>query len=60
MGLMFKISAYPFGQMKTKMYLPENPFFKKSLAGASGLVLMLVPDTRSSAPNMFAKFGWKT
>ena len=47
MGLMFKISAYPFGQMKTKMYLPENPFFKKSLAGASGLVLMLVPAHRN-------------
>ena len=43
MCLVFKISAYPFGQVKTKMYLPESPFFKKSLAGASGLVLMSVP-----------------
>ena len=37
-------SACPFGQVKTKMYLPESPFFKNSLARASGLVLMLVPD----------------
>ena len=44
MCLVFKISAYPFGQVKTKMYLPESPFFKKSLAGASELVLMSVPD----------------
>ena len=43
MCLVFKISAYPFGQVKTKMYLPESPFFRKSLAGASGLVLMSVP-----------------
>ena len=37
-------SACPFGQVKTKMYLPESPFFKNSLARASGLVLMSVPD----------------
>ena len=30
--------------MKSEMYLPESPFFKNSLAGASGLVLMSVPD----------------
>ena len=36
-------SAYPFGQVKTKMYLTESPFFKNSLAGTSGLVLMLNP-----------------
>ena len=38
-------SACPFGQVQTKMYLPESPFFKDSLAGASGLVLMSVPVT---------------
>ena len=37
-------SACPFGQVKTKMYLPESPFFKNSLAGASELVLMSNPD----------------
>ena len=41
--LMFRKSACPCGQVKTKMYLPESPFFKNSLAGASGLVLMSVP-----------------
>ena len=40
-------SAYPFGQVKTKMYLPESHFFKNSLAGPSGLVLML----NSALPN---------
>ena len=34
----------PFGQVKIKMYLLESPFFKNSLAGASGLVLMSVPE----------------
>ena len=43
MSLVFRQSACPFGQVKTKMYLPESPFFKSSLAGASGLVLMSVP-----------------
>ena len=45
MCLVFKISAYPFGQVKIKMYLPESPSFKKTLAGASGLVLMSVRAT---------------
>ena len=36
-------SACPFGQVKTKMYLPESPFFKNSLAKASRLVLMSNP-----------------
>ena len=40
---MIRKSACPFGQVKTKTYLPESPFFKNSLAGASGLVLMSVP-----------------
>ena len=26
---MFRRSAYPFGQVKTKMYLPESPFFQR-------------------------------
>ena len=30
--------------MKTKMYLHESPFFKKSLARISRLVLMSNPD----------------
>ena len=33
----------PFGQVKTKMYLPKSPFFKNLLAGASRLVLLLNP-----------------
>ena len=33
-------STCPFGQVKTKMYLPESRFFKNSLARASMLVLM--------------------
>ena len=41
--VMLKKSDCPFGQVKTKMYLPEMPFFKNSLAGASGLVLMSNP-----------------
>ena len=36
--------SLPIRQVKTKMYLPESPFFKNSLAGASGLVLMSVPE----------------
>ena len=36
-------SACPLGQVKTKMFLPESPFFKNSLAGASGLILMSHP-----------------
>ena len=40
---MFRKSACPFGQMKTRKYLPTSPFFKSSLAGASGLVVMSVP-----------------
>ena len=40
---MFRKSACPSGQVKTEMYLPESPFFKNSLAGPSGLVLMSVP-----------------
>ena len=40
---MFKKSACPFGQVQTKMYLPKSPFFKNSLAWASGQVLMLMP-----------------
>ena len=43
MCIVFRKSACLFGQVKTKMYLPESPFSKKSLAGASGLVLMSVP-----------------
>ena len=38
-GLLRK-SACPFGQVETKMYLPESHFFKNSLAGASWQVLM--------------------
>ena len=33
-------SACPLGRVKTKMYLPESPFFKNSLAGRSGLVCL--------------------
>ena len=43
MCIVFRKSACPSGQVKTKMYLPESPFFKKSLTGASRLVLMSVP-----------------
>ena len=32
------------------MYLRESPFFKSSLAGASGQVLMSVPDDKQSTP----------
>ena len=31
------------GKRKTKIYLPESPFFKNSLTGVSGQVLMSVP-----------------
>ena len=34
------------------MNLPESPFFKNSLAGASGLVLMLIP-TIPSPPHSY-------
>ena len=40
---MLRRSACPFGQVKTKMYLPESPFFKISLARASGIVLLSNP-----------------
>ena len=43
MCLVFKKSACPFGHVKTKVYLPESPFFQNSLTGASRLVLMPVP-----------------
>ena len=36
-------SACPYGQVQTKMYLPESPFFKNSLDGASGQELMSDP-----------------
>ena len=41
-GLLRK-SACLFGQVETKMYLPEGHFFKNVLAGASGQVLMSDP-----------------
>ena len=41
-GLIRK-SACPIGQVETKMYLPESHYFKNSLAGASGLVLISDP-----------------
>ena len=40
---MYGLPAFPVGQVKTKMYLPESHFFKSSLAGASGQVLMSDP-----------------
>ena len=43
-GLLRK-SAGLFGQVETKMYLPEVHFFKNALTGASGQVLMSDPDT---------------
>ena len=49
MCLVFRKSACPSRQVKTKMYLPERPFFKYSLAGASGLVLMSVPHVKNWA-----------
>ena len=42
--LVLRKSACPFGQVKTKMYLPGSPFFKNSPAGVRGLVLMSNPD----------------
>ena len=33
-------------QVQIKMYLPESPFFKTSLARASRQILMSVPDIR--------------
>ena len=50
MCLVFRKLGCPFGQVKTKMYLPKSPFFKSSLAGASGQVLMSVADDKQSAP----------
>ena len=41
--MVFRKSACPFGQLQTEMYLSESPFFKNSLARASGQVLMSVP-----------------
>ena len=38
-----KVTCIVFRKVKTKIYLPESPFLKKSLAGAGGLVLMSVP-----------------
>ena len=43
-SLVFRKSACPLRHVQTKMYLSERPFFNNSLAGASGQVLMLVPD----------------
>ena len=59
MSLVFRKSACAFGQVKTEMYLPESPFFKNSLAGASGLVLMSVPDVRHDTilQNCFKTMG---
>ena len=51
-------SASPFGQVQTKMYLPESPFFKNSLARASGLVLMSNP-ARQSQTFTIAHMIWK-
>ena len=39
-------SACSIGQVETKMYMSKSPFFKKSLAGASGQVLMSNPEMR--------------
>ena len=43
MCLVFRKSACPFGQVKTKGHLPVSPFSKNSPAGARGKVLMSVP-----------------
>ena len=43
MWLVFRKSVSPFGQVKTKMYLPKSPFFKYSFAGASRQVTISVP-----------------
>ena len=40
---LLKKSACLFGQVETKMYLPENHFFRNSLARASRLVHMSEP-----------------
>ena len=56
---MFRKSACPFGQVKTEMYLPESPFFKNSLAEASGLVLMSVPVGVLSIKAMIGKNIWR-
>ena len=52
MCIVFRKSACTFGQVKTKMYLPESPYFKESLAGASRLVLMSVPVLSSNAAGL--------
>ena len=44
--LVFRKSACPFGQVKTKIHLPESPFIKNSLARTSKQVLMAVPGIR--------------
>ena len=49
-------SACPFGQVKTKMYLPESPFFKNSLARASLLVLMPNPGVFQVCSPSLSKF----
>ena len=40
---MLRKSGCPFGQVQNKMYLPESPFFRDSLARASRIVRMSVP-----------------
>ena len=57
MCLVFGKSACPFRQVKTKIYLLKSPFFKNSLAGASGQVLMLVPDVESQQIHKCLRFG---
>ena len=42
-NVVIKISLL-IGQVQTKMNLTEIPFFKNSLTGSSGLVLMSVPE----------------
>ena len=54
MFVVYRKSAYPFGQVKTKMYLPKSAFFKKALAGASWLVLMSVLAALARTTNYIA------
>ena len=42
--VMLRKSACLFVQVQTKIYLPESPFLKNSLAGASMQVLMSNPN----------------
>ena len=49
--IFFSVVLYTFFY-KTEMYLPESPFFKNPLAGASGLVLMSVPVTHIKGNSM--------